>query len=145
MPASLRSPELVKFVDIIRVSPPGAIPSDVVLTEALNTSIGDLRVLVIRDPRTGAIRAFDRRVQTDLFPTFHLRKTARLSESAMQDTDSGSWWSVNGKAIDGPLKDSQLREIPVTTLVWYNVMKYWMPDLEFVASAQTRPPGSATR
>ena len=46
----------------------------------------------------------------------------------MTDPDSNSWWTIDGKAIDGPLKGAQLKELPVEEDLYWGAMKFWYPQ-----------------
>lgn len=107
-----------------------AIASDKLNKPLLNTLAGKNRVLILRDPQTHQLRAFDRQVQEDMFPTFKPGSNKQVPEAFMSETDSGSWWSADGKAVAGPLKGSELKELIVEPDLYWGVMKYWYPDLE---------------
>ncbi len=115
-PAELR-------VAMIEIDPPIALPSDVQLNGPINLLAGEQRLMVVRDPRTGALRAFDRRVSDDLFPTF------APHGPGMADSDTKSTWSFDGRATAGPLEGERLREIPVEDGLYWGVMKFWYPRL----------------
>ena len=47
----------------------------------------------------------------------------------MIDSDTASFWTIDGRAVDGELKGARLREIPVEDGLWLNVMRFWCPQL----------------
>jgi hypothetical protein len=97
----------------------------------MNASIGGTRVLLLRD-RAGRLRAFDRHAREDLFLTFQPTTDRKHPEAVMTDPDTGSLWTADARAIDGPLKGAKLREIEVDDGLYWGVMKYWYPMLELV-------------
>jgi hypothetical protein len=115
---------------MIGIDPPIAVRSDLPLNTPLNLVAGQTRLLLLRDPRSGAIRAFERRVSEDLFPLFLQRKDLRqIPAAVLIDSDTQSLWTADGKAVHGPLKGEQLREIPVDDGLYWGVMKFWYPQL----------------
>jgi hypothetical protein len=116
-------------IAVIGTNPPGATPSADAGQTPVNTTAGQVRVLLIRDPATGRLRAFDRNVNQDLFPTFAAKSDRRNPEIALIDADSNSLWTIDGHAVEGPLKGSQLKEYPVEDDLYWGVMKYWYPQM----------------
>ena len=53
---------------------------------------------------------------------------------AMVDSDTLSGWSIDGKALDGSEKvaGKKLKPLPVEEDVYYGVMKYWSPGMQFI-------------
>jgi len=117
-------------IAMIATTQPAAVPSDVRADHPLNLSAGDLRVLLLRDAKTGDLRAFDRRVNEDLFPTFSPHQVKKKPQIALIDSDTASLWSIDGVAIDGALKGQRLRELEVEDDLPLDVMKYWYPQLQ---------------
>jgi hypothetical protein len=48
----------------------------------------------------------------------------------MVDSESQSFWTLDGRAVDGPLKGEHLHEIAVEDGLYWGVMKFWMPELQ---------------
>ena len=119
-------------VALIATTQPVAIPSAQKLDEPLNLVVGRLRVLVVRDPRTGTLRAFERRVADDLFPTFRAEHDRRKPDAALVDSDTRSLWTIDGRAVEGALKGEWLREIAMEDRLDWDVMKYWYPSLAWI-------------
>lgn len=103
-----------------------------------NVSAGETQLLLVRDREAGTLRAFDRRVQEDLFPFFRRKRDPKRPAVAFEDKDSGTEWSADGKGIEGTFKGQQLRSVKVEDAVYWGVLKYWYPDVEWVVPA----PGS---
>jgi hypothetical protein len=121
------------MVWVLDCRPPVAVRSDLPLKTPINALAGQTRLLIVRDPRTGSVRAYDRRVSDDLFPTFSLHSDPRRhSPSTLVDSDTASAWTIDGRAISGPLKGEQLREIPSEDFLWWGVMKFWYADLQLL-------------
>jgi hypothetical protein len=89
--------------------------------------------VIFRDPATGRVRAFDRRVN-DLSPGFMLYQDPKRRERVLVDTDTETRWSLAGVALEGPLAKTpkKLSPLPVDELLFYGVMKVWYPKLEVV-------------
>jgi hypothetical protein len=81
---------------------------------------------------THRIRAFDRNVKEDLTPTFTAKTDRKHPDTIMTDSDSGTLWTADGKAIDGPLHDAQMKEIPVDEDLYWGVMRYWYPGMKLM-------------
>lgn len=107
---------------------PMALPAESLNKLPLNATAGQSHVLVVRYPRNG-LRAFDRHIHEDLFLTFVSRTNRRLPEAVMIDTESNSWWTTDGLAVDGPLKGSRLRPLEMVQDVYWGVMKRWWPEI----------------
>jgi hypothetical protein len=116
-------------VTVIQTSPLLAILPDSIGKQALNTAAGPTRLLILRDPSTQRLHAFDRNVKEDLFPTFTLKSDKKHPDAIMVDSDTNSWWSADGKAVDGMLKDTKMKEIPIEENLYWGVMRYWYPKM----------------
>ena len=120
-------------VIVIGTSPPIALPESIVSNQPLNLGGGRLRVLLVRDPKTGAPHAFERRVSDDLFPTFAWRgELSHHPEAPLIDSDSQSLWTLDGEAVDGPLKGEHLGRLSAEGGLRWGPMKFWYPDLRLV-------------
>ena len=117
---------------VVATDPPLAVATELVSQRPLNLG-GSMRVLVLRDPRTGATRAFERRVSDDLFPTFAYRdELDKHPDAPLVDSDSNSFWTPDGLAVHGPLKGEQLKPILTEDALRWGVMKFWYPALQLV-------------
>jgi hypothetical protein len=119
-------------IAMVATTQPVAISSDLKPDKPLNVTAGGTRLLVLRDPLSGTLRAFDRRVGNDLFPTFKPHHETKRPDVALVDSDTASLWTIDGRAIDGELKGQQLREIEVDDGLWWGVMRYWYPRLQML-------------
>ncbi len=128
-PESLLPPQTQ--VALVMTDPPIAVPMDRIANDPLNFSAGQIPILLLRDRNTGELRAYDRRVESDLIPRFKLNTDPRRKEVALIDTDTRIGWSADGKVIDGDpaRKGFQLTQIPVEPDLYWAVMKYWIPNL----------------
>jgi hypothetical protein len=118
-------------VAVVMTDPPIAVPMDRIANEPLNFSAGQVPVLLLRDRATGQIRAFDRRIESDLIPRFRLNTDTRRRNVALVDSDTAIGWSPDGKAVDGDpsRRGFQLTELPVETDLYWGVMRHWHGDL----------------
>ena len=120
-------------VVVVATTPPIGIPDSILTNQPVNLAGGQVRVLLVRDPKTGAPRAFERRAAGDLFPTFALRRElSHHPEAPLIDSDSQSLWTLDGEAIDGPLKGERLVPVPVEHGLRWGPMKFWYPELQLV-------------
>lgn len=127
------SPDPMMVVSVLATTQPAAIPEDATLRAPLNVTVGNTRVLVVRD-QAGRLRAFDRHVKEDLFLTFEPKHFRKHPEAVLLDNDTQSAWTIDGRAVDGPLKGQRLREIGVDERLYWGVMKFWYPKLQLIES-----------
>lgn len=107
-------------------SDPPTIVTAPVENQPLNLAAGTT-VMVIRG-EDGAVRAFDRRVDTDLFLQFTVKSDTRTRRKSLVDGDTGSVWTMDGLAISGPLKGTRLRALQVQEGVSDPAVRFWAPD-----------------
>ncbi|MBV8780687.1 MAG: DUF3179 domain-containing protein [Phycisphaerae bacterium] len=121
-------------VSLLATTQPAAIPNDATFTGTRGITVGKTVVLLMRESAVAPLRAFDRQAADDLFLTFApvRRPDKKRPTATLKDAESGSFWTNQCKAIDGPLKGTQLREIPIRHDLYWGVMKFWMPDLQLI-------------
>lgn len=86
-------------------------------------------VVLVRDPVTGSLAAFDRHVDEDLVPAFAAKTIKKFPRAMMIDSDSGSAWTADGRAVDGPLKGKKLEPVEMEDGVYYSVAELWFGNL----------------
>jgi hypothetical protein len=121
---------------------PVVIAADAIGEQPAEVSVGETQLLMFRDKSTGILRAFDRRVDEDLFPMFRPKTDPKRPTVVMEDKDSGSEWTADGKAIEGPLKDKRLQVVPVEDGVYWGVIHYWYPEAQWVTPTRATGEGS---
>jgi hypothetical protein len=109
--------------------------------QAANVAAGQTQLLMFRDPSTGVLRVFDRQVSDDMFPKFRRKSDPKRPAVVLEDQDAGSEWTADGKAVEGSLKGEQLRPVAVDEGVYWAVMKYWYPNLQWVEPTTVRASG----
>jgi hypothetical protein len=114
----------VAFVDS---NPPVAVLDTDLVAEPKNFS--GPAILLIRDPATYAVTGFVRQVDADLFPLFRADRSPKHRPAVMIDFDSESFWTVQGRAIAGPLKGKKLQPIEVDDNVYLDVLRVWYPNI----------------
>lgn len=97
-----------------------------------NLSSGGMATAVVFRDQRGAVRAFDRRVDGDLFLQFMLKLDRKTQRKSLVDGDTGSTWTPDGLATAGPLKGKRLREIDAHASVSAAAIKFWAPDAKVV-------------
>ncbi|MGH7215129.1 MAG: DUF3179 domain-containing (seleno)protein, partial [Tepidisphaeraceae bacterium] len=118
-------------VILVGTDPPLVLRGEQVSRDPLNLKAGDVPLLVFRDKTTGAVRAFDRRVE-DLTPRFSLNTNAKRAGVAFIDSDTRAGWNTSGAVVDGEKewRGKRLTLVPVEENLYWGVMKHWYPDLQ---------------
>lgn len=128
IPAAPAGDSASERVAMLLTDPPIAVRMNAITNEPSNISSGKGAVLVFMDDTTGRVRAFDRRVEEDLFPKFQRRLDAKRKRAVLIDSETQSTWDMTGRAIDGPLKGQQLAPIFVQQDIEWSALKYWRQD-----------------
>ena len=123
-------------IALIRSNPPIAILDSVLDSAPVNFTGPD--IVLLRNPRTGAVSAFRRRVDEDLTPQFFPKTFRKLPRAIMTDTDSGSAWTADGRAIDGPLKGKTMEPVPIEDGVYLNVARAWYANLKILTPEEIK-------
>lgn len=74
--------------------------------------LDDLPVVVLYDARVPTVLAFDRRVEGRVL-AFESWK------GGLRDRETGTRWTLDGIAVDGPLRDTVLTPVPGMQTQWY--------------------------
>jgi len=119
-------------VALVQTPTPAAVVADALTDAPANLTFGDEPVLLLRDGPGGAIRAYDRRIDGDLFVRLRPYRNTKKPTAAFVDDSSNSFWSRNVVAIEGgpEVKGKKLPRIPVEEDLYWGVMKYWYKDLQ---------------
>lgn len=126
MPPSAESVESEATVALIVAPSPMAVLDADLPAGPVNFS--NPAIVIVRDPATGAPIAFDRHVDEDLIPIFSARQFRKFPQAMMTDSDSGSAWTADGRAIDGPMKGKKLKRLEIEDGVYWSVAKYWFKN-----------------
>ena len=123
-----------RSMNLLCTTQPIAWPSEETVSGMKNIRAGRTSVLLVREPNQVVVRAYDRESKDDLFLTFAPQKKPdrKHPTGVLVDAESNSLWTTDGRAIDGPLKGTQLKEIEVREGMCWGVMKYWMPGLQWI-------------
>jgi hypothetical protein len=131
----------------IATTQPKAVPDESMNGGLLNLLVGHSAVLLFRTS-DGEVQAFDRHLEEDLSPRFSISSDPKHPEVALVDADTGTEWSATGVAIEGPKEthDKKLTALPVEDELYWSVMKFWYPNLEWVTpealAAAAQPPAA---
>ncbi|CAN5601875.1 hypothetical protein BH10PLA1_BH10PLA1_02910 [soil metagenome] len=119
-------------VAVIQSVLPAAVVADALTDAPANLSFGDEPVLLLRDGPGGPIRAYDRRIDGDLFVRLKPYHNTKKPLVLFADDSSNSLWSRGIVAIEGgpEVKGKKLMRIPVEEDLYWGVMKYWYKDLQ---------------
>ncbi len=115
------------------IARPAAVATDIAANGPVNLSMGDRRVLLFND-RDHRLVAFDRDLKGDSFLTINplSRPNRKFPDAVLIDAETHSLWTINGRAIDGALKGTQLKSVAIETGLYWGVMKYWYPDMQLL-------------
>ena len=98
----------------------------------------------------GIPRAFNRELPGDLIPRFSPIVDPKHKNAAWVDSDTNSEWSDAGVVVAGPkeMQGVAMQPIPLDDDLYWNVMKFWYPDLRPASDAELKaatvvepPPG----
>jgi hypothetical protein len=120
-------------VGLLSTTPPVAVQTGKlhVGNEPLNlTTASGAHLLIVR-AKTGVL-IFERVVEKDLFPQFERKTVTAKPEVALMDSDTGSYWSADGRCLEGPAKGDQLRPVKVEADLPYATLKSFYPKLELL-------------
>jgi hypothetical protein len=117
-------------IALIRGPSPAAV-LDADLTAGV-TNFSNPLVVLVRDPATGSLAAFDRHVDQDLVPAFATRQFKKFPQAMMIDSDSGSVWTPGARAIFGPLNGKKLATVEIEDGLYYGVTRFWYRDLPII-------------
>jgi hypothetical protein len=115
-------------IAVVATTMPSAVEENTITHQPMNLLAGQARLLVFRDS-SNQLHVFDRNAKEDLFLTFVAKKNRKLKDAVMIDSDTNSWWTIGGKAVEGPLRGTQLKEFPVEPDLYWGVAKRWHPQL----------------
>jgi hypothetical protein len=79
---------------------------------AVNFFMGDKALVAVHDMRIGAVRIFDRQIWEK--PALFFRESGRL-----MDLDTRSYWSDEGKCVEGNLQGAAMRELFGIYAMWF--------------------------
>jgi hypothetical protein len=122
-------------VSLLPTNPPVAVEANKlrVGSEPLNlTTAAGAHLLIVRGHNGSGVMIFDRVVQKDLFPRFERKTVSAKPEVALMDSDTGSFWSADGRCLEGPAKGEQLRPLNPESDLPYATLKSFYPKLELL-------------
>ena len=131
MPAASADIDTNATVALIGCPAPVAVLDSDLLAGPVNFS--DPAIVILRDPATGAVTAFDRHVDEDLIPIFSPRRFRKFPQATMTDSDSASAWTPDARAIDGPLKGKKLHRLDVEDGVYWRIAQFWFKNPPLLA------------
>ena len=131
-------------VALLATTKPVAFAAEQVGPDPINLSAGKTNLLLLRD-KAGRLRAFDRSVKGDLFPTFQKRTIPRKPDVALVDSDTQSLWSLDGRCLDGFAKGETLRPVNIEQDLPLGVLASYYPDLEVVDIPAAGPKAAKPR
>jgi hypothetical protein len=120
---------------LLPTNPPVVVEANKLRVESeplnLTTSAG-APLLMVRRRNGGGVAIFERVVQKDLFPRFERKTVTAKPEIALMDSDTGSFWSADGRCLEGPAKGEQLRPLNPESDLPYATLKSFYPKLELL-------------
>jgi hypothetical protein len=82
-------------------------------------SLGSTQAVILWDGRTGTAAAYAPETEASLSSPVTLAIDTGESESQWVDSETGSRWSITGRAVSGPRKGQTLRWLPGVMVKWY--------------------------
>ena len=79
---------------------------------AVNFFMGDKALVAVHDARMDTVRVFDRRIWEN--PSLFIKEAGRL-----KDLGSRSYWSVDGKCVEGNLQGASMQELFGIYAMWF--------------------------
>jgi hypothetical protein len=141
MPSSpVELPAEQRRVIVVPTSQPVAIPEQEIRPGVpLNVTVGNLPLLLVRDPATGRVNAFDRRLEEDLTVRFVLNRDRKRKDAYLIDSDTNTGWTADGLAVDADKKHRgrKLKPVDIDEGVDWRVMKFWLPNLQLLHPAKS--------
>ena len=104
----------------------------------INDRVGDRAVLVLYHLATVTAIPYSRVVDGQLL-TFRILSRTDALPLAFADVETGSEWNMCGEALAGPLKGTQLEQIPAYNSMWFGWSAYW-PDTRLWNGEGILPP-----
>ncbi len=128
-----------KLVALVDDANPSALDSDAIGPQPLNLDIDSTPIFVVREAPDQPLIAFDRRLPNDLRPRFDLATSHRVPAAMFVDRDTNSLWSAQGAWVAGlkELKGKKLTPVPVEDGLYWDVMKFWYPQLTLANDTQS--------
>ncbi len=119
-------------VAIVQTTKPAAIVASALTDEPANLMFGDDPVLLLRDGPGGPVRAYERRIDGDLFVRLKPYHNVKKPLAVFADSSTNSLWTKGVMATEGgpEVKGKKLNRIPVEDDLYWGVMKYWYPELQ---------------
>jgi hypothetical protein len=135
MPRKPGEPALAQplSVAVIHTKQPVALRGEQITLAPLNLTAHETPLLVFRDPATGEIRAFERRID-DLRPRFHANTDKARKKAAFVDADTTAGWDLGGRVVDGPpgMRGKRLTPVAVEDGLYWEVLKHWEPSMQLI-------------
>jgi hypothetical protein len=108
--------------------PPSILPKRPL--EPMNTELGERPAVIVRDEQ-GRLLAFDRALDKQIIVRLQPTKNAK-GRGELLDVVTGSRFTIDGVALDDPVKGSRLSRLPVEPGVSWSVLKRWCPETKRV-------------
>jgi hypothetical protein len=126
---------------MVACTQPIAVPSESITDRPLNLTSGQTSLLLVRID--GVVHAFNRDLPGDLVPRFAPGIDPKHKTVAWVDSDTNSKWCTAGSVVEGPaeMHGVAMSSIPVEDDLYWNVMKFWYPDLHLATDAEIAAAG----
>jgi hypothetical protein len=102
--------------------------------EIRTASVGNSKALILWDGRTGTAAAYAPETEASPPEPVELRVESGDPESPWIDSQTGSRWSIGGRAVSGPRKGQTLRWLPGVMVKWHA----WAADYPKTVLEDTR-------
>jgi len=131
----------IRKVCVVACTQPIAVPSELVTDHPLNLTSGQTSLMLVRID--GIVHAFNRELPGDLVPRFSVGSDPKHANVAWLDSDTNSEWSASGAVVEGTkeMHGTAMSAIPVEDDLYWNVMKFWYPELHLATDTEIAAAG----
>lgn len=121
-----------KRVAIVQSKTPAAFTAEAIGSKPVNFAFGHDSVLLLRDGFANSVRAFDRRLDDDLFVKLKPTSNPKKPQAAFIDDSTGTLWTRGLVTLDERVeyRGKRLNRLIVEEDLYWGVMRYWMKDLQ---------------
>ena len=123
-------------VVVFPASRPVAIAESRITNKPINLVVGEMPLVLFRDPVTGRVKVFERKLAEQTQKFLANPSIRRASKGVfMLDVGTNSGWTTAGVAVDGEQSMIGKKLTPVTNYeegLYYGVMREWYPAMELL-------------
>jgi hypothetical protein len=104
----------------------------------VNDRVGGLPIVIVHQPSSDTTTAFDARAKGKVLRF----QAANDDASSVIDLETGSTWNAYGLCLDGPLKDTQLKQVILVPQFWFAWSQFHQGTRIFTDAGRGAPSGA---